>query len=168
VATSEKKSSAEMRVGRICWWICGFLFLATTVNYVDRNSISVLTTTIRRALCWSEADYGGIAFAFTAVAILFGARAGQKSAPQRTAVGHHLYGRNDGISARRLGCGFPDEARLDRLRGAAATRRHHADGDWGPTIPTASPFGQRRGGRPQCRRRRIPDWLTASLRGSEP
>jgi MFS transporter, ACS family, hexuronate transporter len=41
-------------------------FFATTINYVDRNSLSVLKTTIERQLQWSEADYGWIAFAFTA------------------------------------------------------------------------------------------------------
>ncbi|HEX9105883.1 MAG TPA: MFS transporter, partial [Longimicrobiales bacterium] len=57
---------AGQRVGRVRWIICGLLFLAVTVNYVDRNSLSVLKTTLQQALGWSEADYGWIMFAFTA------------------------------------------------------------------------------------------------------
>ena len=51
--------------------ICALLFFATTINYIDRNSLSVLKTTIERQLNWSEADYGWIAFAFTAAYAAF-------------------------------------------------------------------------------------------------
>src|SRR5471030_1695242 len=47
------------------WIICALLFAATTINYVDRNSLSVLKTTLEKDLSWSEADYGWIQFAFT-------------------------------------------------------------------------------------------------------
>jgi MFS transporter, ACS family, hexuronate transporter len=47
------------------WVICGLLFAATTINYVDRNSLSVLKTMLEKELSWSEADYGWIQFAFT-------------------------------------------------------------------------------------------------------
>ena len=35
------------RIGRYRWTICALLFFATTINYVDRNSLSVLKTTHR-------------------------------------------------------------------------------------------------------------------------
>lgn len=47
------------------WVICALLFAATTINYVDRNSLSVLKTMLEKELSWSEADYGWIQFAFT-------------------------------------------------------------------------------------------------------
>jgi len=59
------------------WWICGLLFLATTINYVDRNALSVLKTTLERQLNWSEADYGWIAFAFTTAYAIFPSIAGR-------------------------------------------------------------------------------------------
>jgi ACS family hexuronate transporter-like MFS transporter len=59
------------------WWICGLLFVATTINYVDRNAISVLKTTLEQKLAWSEADYGWIAFAFTAAYAIFPVIAGR-------------------------------------------------------------------------------------------
>lgn len=47
------------------WVICALLFAATTINYVDRNSLGVLKTILEKELSWSEADYGWIQFAFT-------------------------------------------------------------------------------------------------------
>jgi ACS family hexuronate transporter-like MFS transporter len=64
-------------VGHIRWIICGLLFLAATVNYVDRNSLSVLKTTLQQALSWSEADYGWIMFGFTAAYSIFPVLAGR-------------------------------------------------------------------------------------------
>ncbi len=46
------------------WLICGLLFFATTVNYVDRQVLGILKTTIQSDLHWSEHDYGWIASAF--------------------------------------------------------------------------------------------------------
>jgi ACS family hexuronate transporter-like MFS transporter len=45
--------------------ICGLLFFATTINYIDRNALSVLKTTLQADLGWSDVDYGWITFAFT-------------------------------------------------------------------------------------------------------
>ena len=59
------------------WWICGLLFFATTINYVDRQSLSVLKTMLEREMNWSEADYGWIQFAFTAAYAAFPSFAGR-------------------------------------------------------------------------------------------
>jgi ACS family hexuronate transporter-like MFS transporter len=59
------------------WWICGLLFLATTINYVDRQSLSVLKTMLEREMHWSEADYGWIQFAFTTAYAAFPSIAGR-------------------------------------------------------------------------------------------
>jgi ACS family hexuronate transporter-like MFS transporter len=45
--------------------ICALLFLATTVNYVDRQVIGILKPTLQHELGWSEIDYGNIVFAFS-------------------------------------------------------------------------------------------------------
>ena len=42
------------------WTICALLFVATTINYVDRQVLGILAPTLQRALNWSEADYGDI------------------------------------------------------------------------------------------------------------
>jgi MFS transporter, ACS family, hexuronate transporter len=45
------------------WVIIGLLFDITTNNYMDRNLLGVLRSTIRGDLNFSESDYGDIVFA---------------------------------------------------------------------------------------------------------
>jgi ACS family hexuronate transporter-like MFS transporter len=52
------------RVGRYRWLICGLLFFAATVNYVDRQVIGFLKPTLQHQFGWSEVDYGDIIFTF--------------------------------------------------------------------------------------------------------
>jgi len=68
---NETAPPRQSYISGLRWWICGLLFLATTINYVDRNALSVLKTTLERQLNWSEADYGWITFAFTAAYAIF-------------------------------------------------------------------------------------------------
>jgi len=42
------------------WTICALLFVATTINYIDRQVLGILAPTLQRTLNWSEADYGDI------------------------------------------------------------------------------------------------------------
>ena len=51
--------------------ICALLFFCTTINYVDRNSLSVLKTTLQGALGWDDVDYGTITTAFTFAYAMF-------------------------------------------------------------------------------------------------
>jgi ACS family hexuronate transporter-like MFS transporter len=65
------------RVGRVRWTICGLLFLAATINYVDRQVIGILKPTLQTQFGWSEIDYGDIVFAFQlayAIGFLFAGR----------------------------------------------------------------------------------------------
>jgi MFS transporter, ACS family, aldohexuronate transporter len=50
--------------GHYRWVICGLLFFAATINYVDRQVISILKPTLQAEFGWSEIDYGDIVFAF--------------------------------------------------------------------------------------------------------
>lgn len=52
------------RVGRVRWGICALLFFATTINYIDRQMISVLKPTLQSEFGWNETDYGNIVSAF--------------------------------------------------------------------------------------------------------
>jgi ACS family hexuronate transporter-like MFS transporter len=47
------------------WIICGLLFFATTVNYVDRAVLGVLAPTLRHDIGWTDQQYGYINMAFT-------------------------------------------------------------------------------------------------------
>ena len=55
-----------VKVGRYRWSIIALLFLATTVNYIDRTMLGLLAPDLGRELGWSEADYGNIVLAFQA------------------------------------------------------------------------------------------------------
>lgn len=50
--------------GNVRWIICGLLFLATTINYIDRQVIGILKPTLQQQFGWSETDYADIVFAF--------------------------------------------------------------------------------------------------------
>jgi ACS family hexuronate transporter-like MFS transporter len=64
-------------VGRYRWAICALLFFATTINYLDRQVLSLLAPTLSQEFGWSNTDYANIAAAFQfvyAVALLFAGR----------------------------------------------------------------------------------------------
>jgi ACS family hexuronate transporter-like MFS transporter len=58
--------TVTQRVGRYRWVICGLLFFATTVNYVDRQVLGILSKDLKLAIGWTEVDYGNIVAAFNA------------------------------------------------------------------------------------------------------
>src|SRR4026208_2529015 len=51
-------------VGYYRWIICGLLFFAATINYIDRQVIGLLKPTLTKEFGWSELDYGDIVFSF--------------------------------------------------------------------------------------------------------
>jgi ACS family hexuronate transporter-like MFS transporter len=58
------KSAIVKRFGYWRWIICGLLFFAATVNYIDRQVIGLLKPTLQNDFHWSEIDYSNIIFAF--------------------------------------------------------------------------------------------------------
>lgn len=64
-------------VGNYRWYICALLFIATTVNYLDRQVLSLLKPTLEEEFGWSNTDYADIAAAFQftyAIGLLFAGR----------------------------------------------------------------------------------------------
>lgn len=53
-------------IGRYRWVICGLLFFASTINYIDRQVMGILSKDLQLAFGWSEIDYGNIVAAFNA------------------------------------------------------------------------------------------------------
>jgi ACS family hexuronate transporter-like MFS transporter len=51
-------------IGYFRWVICGLLFLAATINYVDRQVIGLLKPTLQQQFGWNELDYADIVFSF--------------------------------------------------------------------------------------------------------
>lgn len=52
------------RIGKYRWTICALLFFATTINYLDRNVISLLKSDLEVIFKWSESDYADIVIMF--------------------------------------------------------------------------------------------------------
>lgn len=64
-------------IGRYRWTICGLVFFATTINYLDRAVISLLKSTLSAEMNWDDGDYANIEIAFKiayAVGLLFAGR----------------------------------------------------------------------------------------------
>ena len=51
-------------IGNYRWTICGLIFFATTINYLDRAVISLLKSTLTTEMHWDDADYANVEIAF--------------------------------------------------------------------------------------------------------
>lgn len=75
--SSTNLQPAKQVIGKFRWTICALLFFATTVNYLDRQVLSLLKPTLEEKWGWSNSDYANIAavFQFTyAISMLFAGR----------------------------------------------------------------------------------------------
>ena len=52
--------------GRVRWLICALLFAATTINYVDRQILSLLKPVLDHELGWTNEEFGRVNSAFQA------------------------------------------------------------------------------------------------------
>jgi ACS family hexuronate transporter-like MFS transporter len=63
--TERVESGPAGNIGRYRWRICLLLFLATTINYMDRSVLGVLAPTLQyQVFHWSDKDYATINIAF--------------------------------------------------------------------------------------------------------
>jgi ACS family hexuronate transporter-like MFS transporter len=63
---STELANIPAKSGYYRWIIVSLIFLATTVNYVDRQVIGILAPTLQKEIGWNEIEYGYIVTAFTA------------------------------------------------------------------------------------------------------
>jgi ACS family hexuronate transporter-like MFS transporter len=69
--------TARPASSRIRWTVCGLLFFATTINYIDRQVLSLLAKTLEKEIGWDSVQYGYITAAFQAaygLGLLFAGR----------------------------------------------------------------------------------------------
>src|SRR5256884_58363 len=65
-------NSAQPRsIPSLRWWIGGILFASTVINYVDRQTLSILAPYLKQDYRWTNVDYANIAIAFR-IAYSFG------------------------------------------------------------------------------------------------
>ncbi|HEY4392719.1 MAG TPA: MFS transporter [Polyangia bacterium] len=118
--SAETGGSGNVGVGRYRWLVCALLFFATTVNYMDRQILSLLKPILDSELGWTNEQFGLINAAFQAayaVGLLgFGAlidRIGTKvgyaisiTAWSLAAISHALVGSVNGFFAARFALGL--------------------------------------------------------------
>lgn len=64
-------------IGKYRWTICGLLFFATTINYLDRQVLSLLAPDLSKEFGWTNTDYANITSVFQfayAISMLFAGR----------------------------------------------------------------------------------------------
>jgi ACS family hexuronate transporter-like MFS transporter len=102
------------------WLICSLLFFATTINYVDRQILSLLKPVLDGELGWTNAQFGQVNSAFQAAYAIgllgfgvfvdrFGTRIGYAvsiTAWSLAAMGHALVGSVSGFFAARVALGL--------------------------------------------------------------
>ena len=65
IASSASLAPAGSRgYRRMRWWIVGLLFVATVINYIDRQTLSILSATLRSELGLTDRDYANAVSAF--------------------------------------------------------------------------------------------------------
>jgi ACS family hexuronate transporter-like MFS transporter len=60
MAPMQRPAASHMR-----WTICALLFFATTINYIDRQVLSLLAKTLETRIGWNNIEYSNITSAFT-------------------------------------------------------------------------------------------------------
>ena len=64
------------KIPHLRWWIAGMLFLASVLNYLDRQTLSILAPTIQKELALTDQDYALVVnlflVAYTAATLLSG------------------------------------------------------------------------------------------------
>lgn len=77
IARERELDLERSTIGKYRWLICGLLFFATTINYIDRQILSLLKPILDTELGWTNEQFGQVNSAFQAAyavsILLFGA-----------------------------------------------------------------------------------------------
>src|SRR6202041_436071 len=63
MATTGKPARTHV-IPSLRWWIGGLLFASTVINYVDRQTLSLLAPYLKLQYHWTNSDYANTAIAF--------------------------------------------------------------------------------------------------------
>lgn len=130
-----KNQTPTSAVGKYRWTICALLFLATTINYIDRQILSLIKPILDEELQWSNEEFGMVNSAFQgayAVGLLFfgwfvdrfGAKVGYAVsivAWSFAAMGHAFVSSVNGFFAARVALGLGEAGNFPSAVKATAT-----------------------------------------------
>ena len=57
-------ATASKPISSLRWWIGGLLFASTVINYIDRQTLSLLAPYLKLQYHWTNSDYANLAIAF--------------------------------------------------------------------------------------------------------
>jgi len=57
-------ANASKPIPSLRWWIGGLLFASTVINYIDRQTLSLLAPYLKLEYHWTNSDYANLAIAF--------------------------------------------------------------------------------------------------------
>jgi ACS family hexuronate transporter-like MFS transporter len=57
-------ATANEKMTKYRWTVCGLIFFATTINSIDRSVISFLKSTFTETMGWTDGDYADVEIAF--------------------------------------------------------------------------------------------------------
>jgi ACS family hexuronate transporter-like MFS transporter len=61
---SIENSGGWQTIPSLRWWIGGILFASTVINYIDRQTLSLLAPYLKQDFHWTNTDYANIGVAF--------------------------------------------------------------------------------------------------------
>lgn len=65
MTVTEQMRRARVRaIPALRWWIGGILFASTVINYIDRQTLSILAPYLKNEYKWTNVDYANLAIAF--------------------------------------------------------------------------------------------------------
>src|SRR6476620_5453933 len=65
MSTATQPTPSRARpIASLRWWIAGLLFASTVINYIDRQTLSLLAPYLKLQYPWTNSDYANLAIAF--------------------------------------------------------------------------------------------------------
>src|SRR6266852_9611891 len=61
---AQSDSGGRRVIRSLRWWIGGILFASTVINYIDRQTLSLLAPYLKQDYHWTNTDYANIVVAF--------------------------------------------------------------------------------------------------------
>src|SRR6201984_3759456 len=63
-ALPSRLQSSARAIPHLRWWIAALLFASTVINYIDRQTLSLLAPYLKQDYHWTNTDYANLVIAF--------------------------------------------------------------------------------------------------------
>src|SRR5256884_9470430 len=83
-------SPKQRPIPHLRWWIAALLFASTVINYIDRQTLSLLAPYLKQDYHWTNTDYANLVIAFR-VAYSIGQTLDRKSTRLNSSHGYISY-----------------------------------------------------------------------------